>query len=91
MQQINQSDNENIPIDFYPTTEQLINQQRVIVCRVQKEIIFNGEGLEKLSKEEDTTPTVMLWQEISSLKALTEIKQIEQPKKENSDSMEGDR
>lgn len=89
-----QESSENYQLNFFPEIEQLISQQKSIICKLQKYIIFDEEDLDKMPSTDMTTPTVRLWQEVSSLKALVEAKQIEQKIREinmNLEAAERDR
>lgn len=88
-----QEPSKNISLDFFPAIERLINQQKTIVCRIQEYIIYETEESDKTPSSEIITPTVKLWQEVGTLKILTEISLNEQRIKEaigrNLTSVEG--
>lgn len=87
--------NENVSLNFCPTIERLINQQKTIVCRIQEYIIYETEESDKTPSSEVITLSVKLWQEVSTLRVLAEISLNEQKIKKasikNLTLAEGDR
>ena len=71
---------ENVSLNFFPDIEQLISQQKAIVSKVQKYIIFEEDAVDETPPvdADPTTPTIRLYQEVCSLKMLIETRQIEQ-------------